>query len=189
MVSVQDPLEVIDFLRKHYPGAAVIGIDGVDGAGKSTLALHVATALGGTAIDTDDYVAKNKGAYVAHLNRERLARAVHGATGAAVIAGVCLRNVLEAVPVEPDVTVYVKRMRHGVWLDADEGDPPEDVEAHLDSLAKEMALFAQLETDIEGAAGSAEAPGIPSFKEEVIRYHARWRPADSAQLTYFRSEE
>jgi len=108
-----------------------IGVDGVDGCGKTTLAKALAKQLGVPLISLDDYLDTNHGGYLAHLRYQELKKAFD-AKSRCIIEGVCLLQPLEIADVELDAVVYVKRMQHGIWADERECDlVAENVEVFL----------------------------------------------------------
>ena len=158
-------------------GAKRISIDGTDGSGKSTLAEALSTELGSLLIHLDDFVEKGQGVYVSSLDIAELTKALTSAQ-TWILEGVCVLQALEAAGIEQDALVYIKRMSHGQWCDEDELDPQVPIEQHLDHLRSELRPFA----DAYGESGEL------GLAEEVVRYHARYRPHRNATLTYLRAD-
>jgi hypothetical protein len=175
MRSATNPAEAAQFLR--VSGARRIAIDGTDGSGKSTLASALSEALSIKVLHLDDFIARGKGLYLAAMNQPALKSALAGAE-CWIVEGVCALQVLEAVAVQPDALVYIKRMSHGYWSDEDELDPAAPIEEHLAGLRASVGAFAQ-------ARGESGELGLA---EEVIRYHAAYRPHSKATLEYLRTD-
>jgi hypothetical protein len=167
--------EVGEALR--LASARRIAIDGTDGSGKSTLARELGWLLGTHVFHLDDFVAKNLGAYVAHIDQVRLASAI-ATSEFFVIEGVCILQALELASVRPDALVYVKRMSHGYWCDEDELEPKLPIEEHLAQIRATMLPF----SDALGESGEL------GLAEEVIRYHAAYRPHLKATIAYLRAD-
>lgn len=162
-----------DFVRTR--GAYRIGIDGVDGVGKTPLATELKEKLDYPLISLDDYLDRNKGGFIEYLSYSRLAQDLSNHSHV-VIEGDCLLQVLARVAAEIDLLVYVKRLQHGVWLDERECEINGDLEAFI---AKEKEL-------IERIAGTSGESQVLELSEEIIRYHYAYRPHSKAHVTYVR---
>jgi len=173
MIEAATPDALIDALRSA--NAQRIGIDGIDGCGKTTLGKAVATELRCRLFSLDDYLEKDKGRFVEFLDYARL-RAGISPEVAYVIEGVCLLHALQQANLAVDTLVYVKRRHLGEWADERELDLKEPLEEFLESERKLTAMVAREPVTDLGLA------------EEVIRYHYAVRPHNSAQVVYFRDE-
>lgn len=168
MHETASPEALAGLLQSSYPAAlsGVIGIDGIDGVGKTPLARGLQKAIGGTVISLDDFIEKNQGGYVRFLKLSELGHALAGSERPVIVEGVCLLAVLEQMPVQLALLIYVKRIGdHGVWYDKTKYDPEEPVE---EILAKYYH------------------GGITQFREEIIRYHAEYRPSQRATIIHLR---
>jgi broad-specificity NMP kinase len=118
----------------------VIGIDGVDGCGKSTLASLIAERLGWNVVSVDDYLEQDRDTYVAHVRTSDLRAQTANATPT-IVEGVCVLAVCQAANLPLDLLVYVKRVRaDGSWLDEDECDTAiADVETLVQSLEEQVS--------------------------------------------------
>lgn len=173
MIEAATPDAVIDALRDA--NAQRIGIDGIDGCGKTTLGKAVAARLRCRLFSLDDYLEKDKGRFVDFLDFTRLHTEV-SPEEAYVIEGVCLLHALQRADLAVDTLVYVKRRHLGVWTDERELDLNEPLEGFLESERKLTAMVAHEPVPDLGLA------------EEVIRYHYAVRPHNTAQVVYFRDE-
>lgn len=161
-----------------------VGIDGFTGCGKSTLAKELSTSLGLDLLSIDDYLNQNQGSYFDQLKLEDLQRAYRQHLGC-ILEGVCLLKVLEAAQLEIDAIVYVKRMQHGIWTDESECDVnPENVDHSLGEVERLVTLSSTWEVDNSGESRA----GLPHLVEEIIRYHASYRPFERADFVYLRSD-
>ena len=176
MHEARTPAEVAILLRAS--GSSRIAIDGTDGSGKTTLAKELASELGVAVFHLDDFVAKNRGTYIANLDAAKLANSLGQSSEGWVVEGVCILRALEALPLEPDVLVYVKRMSHGHWSDEDELAPCIPIEEHLSQLRDMVRPMAE-------AFGETGGLGLA---EEIIRYHASHRPHEKASIAYLRAD-
>lgn len=175
MQEAHTPAEVAILLR--VSGSRLIAIDGTDGSGKTTLAKELASELGVAILHLDDFVVKHRGAYIANLDAVELANSIRQSNEGWVLEGVCMLQALEALSLEPDALVYVKRMSHGHWSDENELAPCIPIEKHLSKLREMFRPIAEEfgETDHLGLA------------EEIIRYHASHLPHQKASIAYLRA--
>lgn len=157
--------------------AKKIAIDGADGSGKSTLARELGTTLGLRIVHLDDFVDRGKGAFFEHLNLAAVAEDI-ASDKPILIEGICMLQVLEAIGVEADAIVYVKRMGDHYWLDEGHLDPDGPLEEHL----------AVLRTELAPIAAKLGESGDLGLAEEVIRYHANYRPHEGATVAFLRRD-
>ncbi|MGY2441576.1 hypothetical protein [Pseudomonas sp. SDO52101_S400] len=151
--------------------AVRIGIDGIDGSGKSTLAGEISKALGLPCISLDAFLKEDPDGYVDSMNYVELRAALEGLDGY-VVEGICLIQVLQRIQLTPAASIYIKRLRHGHWSDETQLDIHEPVEVALVRARELASLFSTKPVDNLGLA------------EEVIRYHAEFRPHHMANVTY-----
>lgn len=148
----------------------LIAVDGCINAGKTTLAQQLAVQLACSWMDVDDYVTRGQWQYVAAVRRSDLAAAIEREldhSHVVVLAGLCLREVLQHLGRNAAFSVYVQR-------DAPLG-PPYDYET-LD--------LEDSEPDEHGEPNGVDATGPDTLSREVCRYHARYRPRFNADVVY-----
>src|SRR5690242_17309784 len=90
MIEITTPDALLAALR----GSRRVGIDGIDGCGKTTLAKIIAAKLGRKLFSLDDYLEKDKGKFIEFIDYAKLC-AEADAAGEYVIEGVCLLRVLQ----------------------------------------------------------------------------------------------
>ena len=156
----------------HMSASSRIAVDGKVGSGKSTLSQELSCSLGVAVIHLDDFVASDLRAYIPNLDTAKLARAVARAANGWVLEGLCVLQALEAIAMEADALVYVKRMSQGCWSDEDELVPHVPLEEHLAELQARSEMF-----------GESESLWLA---EEIIRYHSAYRPHEKATIAYLR---
>lgn len=172
----------------------IIGIDGKDGAGKTTVAERIARATNGTVVSLDEYVEKSRGGYVPYLRVPDAITAVGRAAPPVVLEGVCLLAAVETMGVELDKLIYVKRMsEHGFWLDEDECSLTQPVEDAIQRMEDDLRRFVQAERHIEehtpdAHSESDEPVQLSELTKELIRYHAKYRPQEHADYVFHRTE-
>ena len=174
MPEFQDAVSLAGYLRSR--GASRIGIDGLNGIGKSTLAGQLAQSIGCEHVAVDDFIEKNRGAYVAHVDTKRLTTLLAG-KGQFVIEGVCLLEVLARLNIKLDCFIYYKRLQHGLWADERECVIDGDVNEFLESEREIVRLICK----------DQKRPESLGLAEEIIRYHAARKPHEVADAIYQRS--
>lgn len=173
MTEADTPDAVVGAL--HAAKARHIGIDGIDGCGKTTLAKAVAAKLQRRLFSLGDYLDRDKGGFLEFIDYPRL-RADVSAEEAYVIEGICLLHALQRAELAIATLVYVKRRHLGLWADERELEITEPLE---DFLKNERELTAMV---------AGEAVTDLGLAEKVIRYHYAARPHNNAHIVYFRDE-
>ena len=175
MHEANSPTEVADLLRNV--GASLVAVDGTHGSGKSHLADELGALLGIDVLHLDDFVAKNQGDYVRNIDFASVSTAISAAP-ALIVEGICVLQILEALRLAEDAFVYVKRVAHGYWIDEDDLNPQIPIDEHLAAVREEIRPIAQ----------KLGESGEMGLAEEVIRYHARYRPHNSASIVFLRND-
>ncbi|MBR1172990.1 hypothetical protein JQ617_03395 [Bradyrhizobium sp. KB893862 SZCCT0404] len=157
-------------------GGLRIGIDGMDGVGKSTLARELANRLGGSVISLDDYLTKRQNSYVLHIRCDDVKAAISASKLPTLIEGVCLLAVAQRCGFEVDALVYVRRIsgNSGIWHEEEicmALSPPDELKQ------KERALREAFSTTEKSGNLGDDDLGLTG---ELIDYHARWRPVERA---------
>jgi hypothetical protein len=152
---------IADHVRAMKARPALIGIDGVEASGKTTLAFDLAHSLGGIRIGLDSYVDRSRDGrtYVDLLRLEHLKRDLTNLRGCfpfTVVDGVCLLSALELVGFLPHLLVYAKKHSPaGLW----------------------NAGF-----DLENFA--AGEPAVSWLETSVLQYHLACGPDQKADIHY-----
>src|SRR5262245_49844128 len=147
-----------------------IGIDGMAGIGKTTLARKLGALLGAKVISFDGYLEKKKGAYLAHIRCSELSEAIAEASLPTVIDGVLLRAIAERCDIAIDLHIYVRRIsgNSGIWHDDDVCLPNLPVD-ELKQRERELRESVAAENgDVDLAEWGLGLSG------ELIDYHAQW---------------
>jgi hypothetical protein len=105
--EVDTPQALVARLRTSFPSAATIAVDGIHGAGKTTLARALNQALGGTLPSLDNFIRRNQGSFLPHLKVGELGDALTAAGPPVVLEGICMLGALDRLRITPDV--FVKR--------------------------------------------------------------------------------
>lgn len=101
-------------------GLVLVGVDGWDGAGKTTLAGQIAKRIGGKVLSLDPYLEGHRGGYVPNLRVDEIQREVGSASGWLIAEGVCLLAAADRIGIRLQKLIYVKRMSpSGFWIDQD----------------------------------------------------------------------
>jgi hypothetical protein len=167
----------------HATGWARIGIDGVDGSGKSHLAEALAEAIGYPTLNLDDYLFQNQGGFVPFVDYPALSAALTSMPKF-ILSGVCLREVLANSSLTLDGHIYIKRMRQGLWADEDECVFPDGVDAAIETLARYSAMLSHSLDERSDMASQEADETQPALSEEIMRYHEQYQPQDVADIVY-----
>lgn len=154
--------ELVAFINsKNTSRPVLLGIDGFDGSGKTTLAFAVANRLSGVRVGLDDYVDEDRKAdsFVGLLRLEDLARDLSRLLRRfrlVVVDGVCLSQAFAAIGTKPSSVIYVKKIsQQGLWHDG----------FHLEDYL-------------------AGTPAGSWLEQSVYAYHQQYQPHIRAPLCY-----
>lgn len=187
MQKASDSGQLIDKVRTTNAG--LIGIDGIDGSGKTTLSKKLSDELGYTHINLDDYVDRNCGTFVEHIRYDELLSSIHSTQSPVILEGVCLLAVLEKLQRKADLLIYVRRITdYGSWRDEDKCDIVGDVDELILKEKETLRTFCEAMARFEGKNFDANACDIPPLVEELIRYHHRYAPHRRADIIYDRTD-
>ena len=158
---------VLETLQALGPGS-LIGIEGFCSSGKSRLADCLALDMNADVVHTDDHAIKfdRPPTYVDCLKLGELAGALshRSRDKRTLVEGICLRDVLGRCNVQADLFLYVRRIgQNGLWYD----------DLHLESFENG-----------EPEEGDEIEPHLSDLK-----YHARARPHEKADIVFDRVED
>ena len=167
--------EVERILREdaEHAGRVLVAVDGLLGAGKSTLSESLATSLSAAHVRVDEFVEREQGNYVAHLKitelSERLRRDL-ASHSIVLLDAVCSAAVLDRLGAAADVAIYVRRLdSRSEWFDG---------EVFTSGMSEAEAIAE------EEAAARAFSDTLSPLVREVMRYHFRYRPWERADILY-----
>lgn len=179
-IAVSSADQVLSFVQRA--SFRRIGLDGMDGVGKSTLAKVLGAKMNYPVVGLDDYLERERGGYIDYLRYDELQIMLD--QDSFIVEGVCLLEAIERIGCKLDLLVYLKLHHHGVWRDAGvceiDGDPRNTVERKQ----RELADFAQIEARLTDTDESQAPPRLPELSAELIHYHAKYRPQHTAGLIY-----
>ncbi len=178
MAEFSDINDLVNFVREA--GYGRVGIDGTNGAGKTTVAKELSSRLGYRLLSLDGFLEKNQGGFIEHLKYSELSAEINSLK-AFVIEGVCLLEVLSRLETEVEVLVYIKRQQHGLWADERECEIEGDVEEFIGTERELIKRLSRLE-------GSGEETETLGLGEEIIRYHSSHRPQHKANAIFWRND-
>lgn len=142
----------------------LIGIDGLDGCRKTTIARELAGHTHHKVISVDEFVNRNKGTYVDHINYDDLRSAILNQS--TILEGICLLRVVERIGLPLDLAIYVEKRHHGIW----EGKDCLGLDQHADAFLRKLGK---------------DPESIEDLYSELIHYHHHYRPHEKADLTFY----
>lgn len=103
--------DVFETIKTNAP--IIVGIDGIDGVGKTSLAKDI-EKLGYRRISLDDFLIKKSGGYFQYLDFDHLNKEVKRfSKRRLIIEGVLLQKVLQKLNVSPNYSIYIT---DNVWI-------------------------------------------------------------------------
>lgn len=187
MIETKNIQDVIKTIAINNP--KIIGVDGINGAGKSCFTGILSSCIDYFYISLDDYVQNNMGGFANYINIPLLRHNLCGHKNI-IIEGVCLLDALINADISADMIIYIKRVK-GIptkyeWEDAEELEYAGDVE---ELIAKEDAtqmFFDQSAVEFDGKEIPKEKSEISALAKEIYRYHARVKPQRIADIIFLR---
>jgi hypothetical protein len=177
-------------IREPRQERMLIGIDGMDGVGKTTLAKQLKGALGATLVSLDEYLDRKKGAFARHIRCDDVNAILAARRQWAIVEGVCLREVAARCDFACDVHLYVRRISQstGIWHDDDIALTLQSVEG-LKKRDRELRQLAVMMDESEESQSDTRFADDTGLRGELIDYHAKWDPVRSADLIFDVSRE
>ncbi|MDE5461164.1 hypothetical protein [Bradyrhizobium sp. CSS354] len=180
LTSREELVARLENLRSQNGGSLCIGLDGMDGVGKSTLARELADRLGGSVISLDDHLTRKQNGYILHIRGDELKAAISASRSPMVIEGVCLLGVAHRCGFDVEVLVYVRRLSRnsGIWHEEElcmAQRPADELKENERALRKAFSTTDEPGNIIDDDLG---------LTGELIDYHARWRPVERADFVF-----
>lgn len=173
MNIITDENIIIETIKETTP--EIVGIDGLDGVGKTTLAKEIEKLLY-RRVSLDDYLNKKSDGYFSFLDFERLRKDLLSG-GKFVIEGVILQKVINALGIKVNYLIYAT---DSVWLDnwSDEYEGKYLKTTLEDIISDEEEAVNRLNQVIDPGSKNYEMKGL---RREIYEYsfeHRPWLMAD-----------
>jgi uridine kinase len=162
----------------------LISVDGLDGAGKTTLATEISRKFGAKHVEVDCFLNRNFGFYFDALRFEELAAAIVSCTltdQLVILDGVLIAKILSRLTLSADVSVYVKRIGIGGWYDGDDLNYGSVADAIKQAEESTRTFNRLLKTD-------KKEFKLRGLNKEMIEYHYEFKPHENADLIFLRME-
>jgi len=176
MEITYDTDEVIQKILKECP--RIIGIDGVDGAGKTTFAKRIAKHSYHR-VSIDSYLDKKQDGYFNFLKFEKLKSNLNKlGDNFVIIEGALLLKVLDIINISPNFLIY---MDDNVWLD----DWFEDYggkycDKKLDEIiAEEEKMVNRV---VQATDPGSKEYKMDGFRKEIFEYSFKYKPWNKANI-------
>jgi hypothetical protein len=174
---------LLDSIDKYIPQSAkLVGIDGVDGVGKTPLAKALALRENGTVLSLDDYLIKHREEYVNSL-KPNLVQDLEALSGFVVVEGVCLQAVAKKFSLFFDFIIYLKKTHLGIWADEDKCDFESSPEKVIKKDEDDLFIFCEWERYSKGLPPPNRAEiKLSGLRKELIYYHYEFKPHVNSHL-------
>jgi hypothetical protein len=180
--EISDICQRLDYLSTKRR-IQLIGIDGFDGVGKTTLGKQIASAVGGRLLSLDNFLEKNLGAYLPYLRFAEQRDGIALDNKKVILEGICLLAAAKLGELNIDALIYVRRIgKYGDWETEDIALAKRPA-AELKRDATTMRSLIQSET-VDDNAELQQVGGALGLEGELIDYHAEFRPIASADAIF-----
>lgn len=102
--------DIFEAIKTSNP--KIVGVDGIDGVGKTFLAKDI-EKLGYKRISLDDFLKRKSGGYFKFINFELLKKMVRQSSNRLVVEGILLQKILKELSLATNYSVY---MTDSVWI-------------------------------------------------------------------------
>ena len=168
--------ELFAALRTRFSqeGAWLLGVDGDQRAGKTSLATRLADILNSTVISADDFFRWGTRPYPDALDLSALSSAISDLRNngkSAIVESVMLKLILEATNIQPTAILYVRHVSPcGQYTQA--------------KLFDAATLRAAIDEDDKFDKCFFPDRKYPSLDTEILRYHENKKPHSSADYVF-----
>jgi hypothetical protein len=105
------------------------------------------------------------------------------------LEGVCILDVLSQLKFKPDFKIYIKRITdYGFWRDEHLYNVVGDINEFIEKENRELYEFSKNMARIEGTEFDPSNCNISKLREEIIRYHHKYRPHENADLIFLNND-
>jgi hypothetical protein len=154
-----------------------IGIDGIDGVGKTYLAKDI-EKMGYKRLSLDNFLKRKSGNYFKFINFELLGKSIKQSSGKLVVEGVLLQKVLRKLPLIIDCFIYIT---DSVWI----YDWLEDYQGKYCGLSIDQIIAnTEQETERLNRVLSPESKPykMDGLRKEIFEYSHEYKPWEYADV-------
>lgn len=161
----------------------IIGIDGIDGIGKTTLGKLIAERLNIPLVSLDEHLDKDQNKYIEAL-RTSAGEDIESFKGSGVVEGVCLLAAAKRFGFDIGTLIYLKEIHLGAWVDKKLYEHDCGPDEAIASAESELLSAVELMRKVKSHPYPKSGVKLSGLRKELIRYHHTYRPHRRAKLVY-----
>ncbi len=178
---ISDENQLVEKIKLINP--KIVGIDGIDGVGKSTIiAPLISKIIKARIINIDKYLNEKQGKYFQEINFKKIKQDINQCLGTdnLIIEGVLLLKILKKIDLKVDCLIYVSDnvwvydwCEYGPYYQRKLEEITKDVEKKTDKVSKALRTY-------------TKPYKLDGFRKEIYHYTYEYMPFNSANIIFIK---